>query len=153
MGKDPDELREEIDETRDRMGDTVDAIAYKTNVRARVGDAIRGTVNKMGEMMPDMTDVQDRALGAADSAMSAAGALRQNPLGLLFGMAAIGFLLGSLLPTTSIERERLGPIGDQLKEQAQERVQEALGTAREVAAQAVSQAVTGTVGETATPAV
>ena len=124
MGKDTSELREEIDETRDRMGDTVDAIAYKTDVRARVGDAIRGTVSNVRDRVGD---VQDRAMGAADSAASAAGTLRENPLGLLFGMAAAGFLLGSLLPSTKIERERLGPIGDQLKEQAQERVQEALG--------------------------
>jgi ElaB/YqjD/DUF883 family membrane-anchored ribosome-binding protein len=165
MGKDAGELREEIDETRDRMGDTVDAIAYKTDVRSRIGDAIgdrvdavkstiAGTVGgirdragsrahdareKMGEMVPDMNDMQNRASGAVS-------VVRENPLGLFFGMAAVGFLLGSLLPSTQIEDQRLGPIGDQLKEQAQAQVEHAVSTARDVATQAVTQAVQGVTG-------
>jgi hypothetical protein len=32
MGQDPSEIREEIDETRARMGETVEALGYKTDV-------------------------------------------------------------------------------------------------------------------------
>jgi hypothetical protein len=35
MGKDPSAIREEIELARRRMGDTVEAIAYKTDVSAR----------------------------------------------------------------------------------------------------------------------
>jgi ElaB/YqjD/DUF883 family membrane-anchored ribosome-binding protein len=153
MGKDASELRQEIDQTRDRMGETVDAIAYKTDVPSRVGDVVADRVNavkssitgsvgglkdKVGDMVPDVSDVQDRARGAA-------GVIRENPLGLLLGAAAIGFLLGSLVPTTRIEEENLGPIGDQLKEQAQERIQETISTVKEATTQAVQDAVSQSV--------
>jgi ElaB/YqjD/DUF883 family membrane-anchored ribosome-binding protein len=147
MGKDSSELRQEIGDTRDRMGDTVDAIAYKTDVPSRIGDrvdavksSITGTVgglkDKAADMVPDMSDVQSKARGAAH-------VVRENPIGLLLGMAAIGFLVGSLIPTTQIEQENLGPIGDQLKEQAQDRIADTISSAREVVSDAVTQAVSG----------
>lgn len=75
MGKDPDQLRAEIAETRERMGDTADAIAYKVDVPHRVQDAL--------------SEIQAGAVKAMRT-------LRKNPLGLFFGMAAVGFVIGSL---------------------------------------------------------
>lgn len=134
MGKDPDEIREEIESTRDRMSDTVDAIAYKADVPNRVQDAVSdkvdamkstitgtiGTVrdrvsgmrDRVSDAMPDTGDVQNAAMNTVNT-------IRENPLGLFFGAAAVGFLLGSLLPSTDIENERLGELGDQLKQTAQ----------------------------------
>ena len=40
MGQDPSQLREELEETRSRVGEEVDAISYKTDVGARVGDYV-----------------------------------------------------------------------------------------------------------------
>ena len=40
MGKDPSEIRAEIEQTRERVGDEVDALSYKTDVGARVGDYV-----------------------------------------------------------------------------------------------------------------
>jgi hypothetical protein len=40
MGKEPDEIEREIEETRERMGERVDALTYKADVKARVGDSI-----------------------------------------------------------------------------------------------------------------
>jgi len=143
MGQDANDIREEIDETRERMGDTVDAISYKADVRSRIRDSITGTVgglrDRAAEMMPDMRDVQGRAAGLA-------GTIRENPLGLFFGAAAVGFLLGSLIPITDVENERLGPIGDQLKDQAQQRVAETVSAVRDVATQAMSDAISQTTG-------
>jgi ElaB/YqjD/DUF883 family membrane-anchored ribosome-binding protein len=169
MGKDARELREEIDETRGRMGETVDAIAYKADVPSRVGDAISdrvdavkstitGTVGNLRDraldMAPDvdasdmqqgaqgaMRSAKESARGAMSSARGAVDSIRENPLGLFFGAAAIGFMIGTMLPGTRLEEERLGPIGDQLKEQAKERVQETVGTARSMATQVVTQAM------------
>lgn len=134
MGQDPDEIREEIERTRGRMSDTVDAIAYKADVPNRMQDAVSdkvdamkssitgtiGTVrdrvgdmrDRVGDAMPDAGDVQNLS-------MNALSAVRENPLGVFFGAAAIGFLIGSLLPSTDIENERLGGISDQLKQTAQ----------------------------------
>ena len=35
MGQEPSQIREEIEETRAEMGDTVDALAHKTDVKGR----------------------------------------------------------------------------------------------------------------------
>jgi hypothetical protein len=37
MGQDPSVIRAEIEETRGRVGDEVDALSYKTDVGARDG--------------------------------------------------------------------------------------------------------------------
>lgn len=133
MGKETGELRQEIDETRDRMGDTVDAIAYKADVPSRMHDALNdrvdsmksaitgtvgnlrhgigGATSRVGDALPNTSDVRD-------AASTTVRAVRENPLGLFFGTAAIGFLLGSLMPVTEIENERLGEIGDQVKRTA-----------------------------------
>ena len=130
MGKDPDAIREEIETTRDRMSDTVDAIAYKTDVPNRVQDAVndkvdavkstiagtvgsvRDRVTTIASNMPDTNDVRRMTMNTIDS-------VRENPLGVFFGAAAVGFLVGSLLPSTDIENERLGDLSDQLKQTAQ----------------------------------
>jgi hypothetical protein len=36
MGEAPDHIREDIEQTRGRMGETVEAIGYKTDVKSRV---------------------------------------------------------------------------------------------------------------------
>ncbi len=134
MGKDPDEIREEIEETRGRMSDTVDAIAYKADVPNRMQDAmndrvdavkssITGTIGSVRDRVSDMRDrVGDSMPDGGDMqamTMNALGAVRENPIGVFFGAAAIGFLIGSLLPSTDIENERLGEMSDQLKQTAQ----------------------------------
>ena len=112
MGEDASELREEIEEARGRMGETVDAIAYKADVPARARNAITGTIGNLRE--------------ARDRARNAAGAVRENPLGILAGAAVAGMVIGLLLPMTELERKRLGPIGEQVRERARQRVKEAI---------------------------
>lgn len=147
MGKDTDKLREEIDQIRGRMGETVEAIAYKADVPSRIGDAITGTIGNLDGVQRSAKDAAKDAIentkGVIDTAKGAVAAVRENPLGLFFGAAAVGFLIGSLLPGTRLERERLGPIGDQLKEQAKERVQDSIGAARTIAVDVVTGAMSG----------
>jgi hypothetical protein len=38
MGQDPDRIRQEIEDTRERLTETVDAIGYKADVPARAKD-------------------------------------------------------------------------------------------------------------------
>ncbi len=116
-------IREDIEETRDRMGDTIDAIAYKANVPDRMRDAVN---DRFESVKATVGVVRDRAASAMPDAdairavgSNTIGAVRENPLGLLFGSAAIGFLCGWLVPVSDVENERLGPIGDQLKQTAQ----------------------------------
>ncbi len=40
MGQDPSDIRAEIEQTRARVGNEVDALSYKTDIPARVGDYV-----------------------------------------------------------------------------------------------------------------
>jgi vacuolar-type H+-ATPase subunit H/phage tail protein X len=147
MGQEPSQIRQEIEETRAEMGDTVDALAYKTDVKTRVKESIsdkrerlieqvQGTTHKVGEATPDGSQVKE-------GAQQAVGVAQENPLGLTIGGLAAGFLAGMMLPSSRVEDEKVGPIADQVKETAAETGQEALERGREVASQVAEQAVEG----------
>jgi gas vesicle protein len=147
MGQEPSQIREEIEETRAQMGDTVDALAYKTDVKTRVKESIsdkrerlieqvQGTSHKVGEATPDGQQVKE-------GTRQAVGIAQENPLGLALGGIAAGFLAGMLLPSTRVEDEKVGPVADQVKEAVAETGQEALDRGREVASQVAEQAVEG----------
>jgi ElaB/YqjD/DUF883 family membrane-anchored ribosome-binding protein len=144
MGKDPDAIEREIEERRERIGDRVDALSYKADVKSRVGDAITEKRDRVtGRVSELFSGAGDRVSQATDGAPSAedvkgqtrraAGIVRENPLGLAIGAVAAGFLVGMLLPSTQIEDERLGEAADAVKARALETGQEALGRGQEVA--------------------
>ena len=60
MGKDPSNIRAEIEETRARVGDEVDALSYKTDVPARVGDYVD---DKKQAVTGKLTEVKDAVAG------------------------------------------------------------------------------------------
>lgn len=147
MGPEPSQIRQEIEETRAEMGDTVDALAHKTDVKSRVKESItdkrerlieqvQGTKSRVGEATPDGQQVKA-------GAQQVAGVAQENPIGLALGGLAAGFLAGMLLPSSKLEDERVGPIADQVKETAAETAEEALDRGREVAGQVTEQAVEG----------
>jgi hypothetical protein len=147
MGQEPSQIRQEIEETRAEMGDTVDALAYKADVKTRMKESIsdkrdrlveqiQGTTHKVGEATPDTGQVKE-------GAREVVGVAQENPLGLAIGGLAAGFLVGMLLPSSRIEDERVGPIADQVKETAAETAGEAVDRSREVATQVAEQAVEG----------
>ena len=65
MGKDPSEIRREIEETRERMGDTVEALSYKADVPARAKDAINERVETVKETIGEAAGRVGRTLGNA----------------------------------------------------------------------------------------
>jgi ElaB/YqjD/DUF883 family membrane-anchored ribosome-binding protein len=142
MGKDASEIRQDIEETRARMGDTVEALSYKADVPARMKGAVNDRVETVKETIRDVvSNVKDAVGGvkqrAAESwsetadrgvpsgadvkkgARRAIGIVAENPLGLAIGAAAVGFLAGLLMPVTDYEREKLGPARDDLVDRAQ----------------------------------
>jgi ElaB/YqjD/DUF883 family membrane-anchored ribosome-binding protein len=144
MGKDPDAIEREIEERRERIGDRVDALTYKADVKSRVGDAITdkrervtGRVSEFfagaGDSVSDASDRVPSTDEVKQQTRRAAGIVRENPLGLALGAAAAGFLVGMLLPSTQMEDERLGDAADALKAKAAETGQEALGRGQQVA--------------------
>jgi hypothetical protein len=170
MGKDPSSIRREIERTRARLGDTIEALGYKADVRARVKDAVservetvRGTIveaaagiqqtvagasgalggalssatEKMGdatggvtanltETMSAVGEKLPRPQDVRDAARRGAGIAAENPLGLVFGALAAGFVLGLMLPVSDYERKTVGPIRDDLLERAKDAGTDAL---------------------------
>lgn len=144
MGQEPSQIRQEIEATREEMGETVDALAYKTDVKTRVKesvtdkrdrfvDQVKGTGHKVEKAAPDGEQLKG-------GARRAVGVAEENPIGLALAGLAGGFLVGMLLPSTRVEDERVGPLADRLKETAAETGAEALDRGKEVATQVVDQA-------------
>jgi Protein of unknown function (DUF3618) len=195
MGKDSSEIRREIEETRARMGDTVEALGYKADVPARVKDAVnervetvKGTIGSVVDSVKDtVTDALGGASGKVGSALGGArrsvsqtlgdttgrlqdttsdvrssvqntlsntvgsvtdklpgpddvryaarrgaGIVQENPLGLALGALAIGFLAGLAAPITDIEREKVGPLRDDLVDRAKSVTSDALEHGKQV---------------------
>lgn len=63
-----DKLQQEIDATREQLGDTVEALAHKVNVPARAKESVRGTVHtaqaKAGELTAEATVLANRAVAS-----------------------------------------------------------------------------------------
>ena len=137
MGQDPAAIRQEIEQTRERMGDTVDALGYKADVPSRTKDSINDKVQSAKSKITGAgMQVSDAAPGTDDvkqAGQRAVGVVQENPLGLAIGAAAVGFVAGLLIPSTKVEDERLGPMADQVKEQAKQTGQEAIEHGKQIA--------------------
>jgi ElaB/YqjD/DUF883 family membrane-anchored ribosome-binding protein len=132
------------------MGDTIDALGYKADVKSRAKDNVTGKVDTVkerlglaGQKASDATPDADQVKGQV---RKAAGLAQENPLGLAVGAAAVGFLAGLLVPGSRVEDEKLGPVADRVKEQAKETGQEALERGKQVA-QSAAQSAADTVSE------
>ena len=137
MAQDPELIRRDIEETRQHMGDTVDALAYKADVPSRTKDKFTGAVDSVKERVGGATPNRGEV---TDGAKRAVGAAQNNPLGLAIGFAAAGFIAGLLAPGTRVENEKIGPMADQVKDQVKETGQEALERGQQVAQEAAQSA-------------
>src|SRR3954452_20161017 len=118
------------------MGETVDALSYKADVKSRAKDSVR-------EKKEAVVGLKDRVVGGAQDATPdaqqvkhqakrAASVAQENPLGLAVGAVAVGFLAGLLVPATRVEDEKLGAVSDDVIERAKETGQEALDRGKQV---------------------
>jgi len=150
MGQDPDAIRHEVEHTRERMGETIDALGYKADVKSRtkerIGDTVDSVKERMGMATSKVGDASPDADQVKQGARRAAGVAQENPLGLAAGAIAAGFLAGMLIPSSRVEDEKLGPMADQVKRQAKETGQEALEHGKQVA-QSAAQSAAETVRE------
>jgi gas vesicle protein len=144
MGQDPDLIRRDIEDTRERMGDTVDALGYKADVKSRAKESVTGKVDSVKEKLVGAKDsVSESTPSTGDvkqGARQAVGVAQENPLGLAIGAVAVGFLAGMLIPSTRVENEKIGPMADQVKDQIKETGQEALERGKAVAQETASAA-------------
>jgi hypothetical protein len=89
----PDAIRSDIEQTREELGDTVEALAAKTDVKARVHERVEETKATAKEKISGVTDK------APDSAQSGAATViekvRANPVPLVAGAALVlAFIIG-----------------------------------------------------------
>jgi ElaB/YqjD/DUF883 family membrane-anchored ribosome-binding protein len=144
MGQDPGQIRNEIEETRARMGDTAEALGHKTDVPGRAREAISDRVESVKSTFTGAKDSVSESTPSGgdmkDGAKQAVGVAKENPLGLAIGATAVGFVAGLLIPATRVENEKIGPMADQLREQAKETGQEAVERGKHVAQEVASQA-------------
>lgn len=140
MGKDPSELRTEIEETRGRVGEEVDALSYKTDVGARVGDYVGEKKDAVTSKLSGAKDIATKPIPDRTQMRRARLTAEQNPLGLAIGGAAVGFVLGLVLPSTRMEDEKLGPASDKVGEVAREGWEQGKQVAQETAQGAVDAA-------------
>ena len=107
-GRSPEEIRSDIEATREQLGDTVGALAAKTDVRAHVTnsaeEAKQRAREKVAEARTKVSAANDDVLRkagevspetATSAATQAAQKARENPLpAAVAGAAMAGFLLG-----------------------------------------------------------
>ena len=145
MAQRSDELKTEIERTRDQMSETTDALAYKADVPTRtkewvaakkdaVVSAVTGVAAKVGDVTPEGEQVT-QSMGRMKRVAE------RNPLGLAIGGAAVGFIAGVVVPATRVENERIGPIADDVKTTAAEAGREALDRGKHVAQEVGETAV------------
>jgi ElaB/YqjD/DUF883 family membrane-anchored ribosome-binding protein len=140
MGEDPGQIRNDIEATRARMGDTAEALGHKADVPGRAREAISDRVESVKSTFTGAKEsVSDATPSGGDvkqGAQRAAGMAKENPLGLAIGATAVGFVAGLMIPSTRVEDEKIGPMADQVKEKARETGQEAMERGKHVAEQA-----------------
>lgn len=97
QGKSPEQIRRDIEETREQLGDTVEALAEKTDVKAqakRQAEALKDTAKQKRD------EVTAKAKAATPESANAGaqqvmGAAKQNPLPVaMAGAFVMGLLLG-----------------------------------------------------------
>jgi Protein of unknown function (DUF3618) len=97
--KDPEQIREEIEATRQELGDTVEALAAKADVKSRVREKVgltkESAVQKKDDLLGKARGVSpDTVTSGATQATQKA---KENPLPVAAAGAFIGgFLMGRL---------------------------------------------------------
>jgi ElaB/YqjD/DUF883 family membrane-anchored ribosome-binding protein len=97
--KDPEQIRDEIEATRREMGDTVEALAAKADVKTRMREKVGATKESAAQKKDDLlgkareTSPQTVSSGAAQATQKA----KENPVPVAaVGAFVGGFLLGRL---------------------------------------------------------
>ena len=96
---DPEQIKQQIEATREELGDTVEALAAKTDVKAQAKRKVQDTKATLASKKDELLG---KARGASpETAVSAAAdastKARENPLPVaVAGAFALGFLAGKL---------------------------------------------------------
>lgn len=114
----------EVDQARERVAEDVRSVAYNADVVGRAKDAAQ-----------DKVDDAKRAVMERVRNVTV-----ENPMGMLLAGAAVGILVGMMLPVTRFESERIGPMTEDMKD----RVREAGGEMMRRGGEVIKDTIEGT---------
>lgn len=145
MGEATNEIRAEIADTRERIAETAGAVGHKVDVPERVKETVVDTADAVKERVTDLAGGVAKATSTAGSAVGdgwrrAVSSAREEPIAAFLGGAAVGLMLGLVIPLTRTESEKLAPAANELKDRAAEAGQRALDRGAEMADRAVEKA-------------
>lgn len=97
----PEEIRSEIDQTREELGDTVEALAAKTDVKAQVKDRVEEIRSNAAQCKDDVfakgKDAVPESAGVAAQQVAETVKAEPVPFSVVIAFAAgvaVGWLLG-----------------------------------------------------------
>ncbi|PRY68063.1 uncharacterized protein DUF3618 [Glaciihabitans tibetensis] len=137
MSDNPDQIRADIERTRNELGSDVDALADKVTPSKIVDREKAKVKNAFGSakdrVMGVVSDVQDSASSGLDGVTGAPGKAvdqaKGNPLAVGLIAFGVGLLVASLIPASDKEKE----LAASAKEAAEPLLHEATDAAKEVA--------------------
>lgn len=108
MGKAPDEIRGEIEDTRERMAETAEAIRYRTDVKGRAKEAA--------------AEKKDRLVDKASSVVSRVTGKMPSPSGVASSASGVASSIGDAATSAAASVGDALPDADQVKRQARQAV-------------------------------
>jgi DNA-binding protein YbaB len=117
-------VHDKVDTVKGTIGGVVDGVkdalsGAKQTVSDKVGDVTSSVTSNVSEGVGGIAGKIPSGADVKGAAQRGVGIVAENPLGLALGALAVGFLAGLLTPVTDYEREKVGPIRDDLLERAQ----------------------------------
>jgi ElaB/YqjD/DUF883 family membrane-anchored ribosome-binding protein len=94
--RDPETIQADIRQTREELGDTAAALGYKSDVKARAGDRVNETKERISGVAEDAAAKAQEAMpsSARDGAEKARELVRQQPIATA---AVAAFVVGVLV--------------------------------------------------------
>lgn len=162
MGQNADELRRDIEQTRDGLSDTLDAIGDRVSpgrvLERRKNRAVQGIQSLRDRVMGSASDATDsihNATGSAvDTIKDAPDAVRHQTQGSPVAAGAIafgvGFLIAAIFPPSQPEQQvahdlmdKAEPLKDELASAGREVAEQVKGAAQDAVEEIKSTAVDG----------
>lgn len=151
MDEDASRLQDQVINARERVGDDIGELTDRANVVRRakhaVSEKIHGVKHAVGSAKEAVTGSLGNARGSVGGSIgnaqdavgdtisgvkARAGAFADNPLGMMLAGLAVGMLAGLLIPLTRVEREKLQPLAEDVKERLIDAGQEAVARGQTV---------------------
>ena len=131
-----DAVNDRIETVRGTVGDVVGSVrSSMAGTGDKLGSALGEARRRANEVQ--IPSMQMPSLDMPKVDLPRPGMILENPIGLALGALALGFLAGLMLPTTDLERERIGPLRDDLLDRAQSASSDAIVHGRAIVEETV----------------